>query len=387
MDTGQSDQWDRAGSLEGGRRWDPATGVNTPTISVVITVLNDAAGCEALLNALGEQTRTPDEIVFVDGGSTDQTRECIRTATRQMRQLRLIELPGANISRGRNVGIAAARGDVIALTDCGCRPAADWLHELTQPFRLNANVRWVGGAYSIDPHSLFERVVGLATMRGQLDPIDPKTFNPSARSMAFFKATWRRAGGFPEWLYTAEDTLFDVKLRRMGVAMHLAPRAVVAWRPRSTWRALARQFYFYGRGGGHARLGARNSCYNIRNAILLLLTIPLGLLKPSLWLLAALVGAYFFICPWHGKCFRIARQVRSGRAYVIALATHWVVAMSDAIGYIAGSVQRGLYPRRYHRTMIQYLNPAPASDGPLSFKRPPTADSIGCGEGRLGDAP
>ena len=44
--------------------------------------------------------------------------------------LRLLVEPGANISRGRNLAIAAAQGPVIAATDAGVRLADDWLEHL-----------------------------------------------------------------------------------------------------------------------------------------------------------------------------------------------------------------------------------------------------------------
>jgi len=56
------------------------------------------------------QTRAPDEIVVVDGGSTDHTLGVIRTFSEPLCRLRLIEAAGANIAEGRNIGTEAASG-------------------------------------------------------------------------------------------------------------------------------------------------------------------------------------------------------------------------------------------------------------------------------------
>ena len=70
-------------------------------------------------------------------------------------------------------------------------------------------------------------------------------FLPSSRSIAFRKDLWRKVGGYPEHIYNAEDTLFDIKMLHTGAKMEFVPDAYVYWQPRSSIRALAKQFYNY----------------------------------------------------------------------------------------------------------------------------------------------
>jgi cellulose synthase/poly-beta-1,6-N-acetylglucosamine synthase-like glycosyltransferase len=70
------------------------------------------------------------------------------------------------------------------------------------------------------------------------------------RSSAFRRRLWERVGGYPEWLYTAEDTLFAMRAKDLGFRAVYAQDAVVHWRPRPTLRKLAKMFYLYGRGQG-----------------------------------------------------------------------------------------------------------------------------------------
>ena len=48
-------------------------------------------------------------------------------------------------------------------------------------------------------------------------------------SVAFRKSAWKDVGGYPEWLETAEDTLFDLNLKKAGKKFVLAKDAVVRW--------------------------------------------------------------------------------------------------------------------------------------------------------------
>jgi len=106
-----------------------------PTVSVVATVYNEGAAIDDLLATLAGQTRPPDEVVIVDGGSTDDTVARLRAAEAEgALPLRVLEQPGANISEGRNVAIAAARGPIIACADAGVRLDPDWLAALLGPF-------------------------------------------------------------------------------------------------------------------------------------------------------------------------------------------------------------------------------------------------------------
>jgi len=349
------------------------------TVTVVMTVKNDPAGCALTLESLISQTRAPQEIVVVDGGSHDNTPEVVRAFSDRLSQLRFIEAPGANIAEGRNIGSKAATGTIIATTDAGCRAAPEWLEKLIAPFEADPRTEFVAGFYQIEPQSLLEQVVGLATMRGQLDPVDPATFNPSGRSMAYTKTLWERAGGWPAWLGFSEDTLFDHKLRRMNVRWAFAGDAVVHWRPRTTLRKVARQFYNYGTGRGHTNIGARDFAYNLRNLAILGLATALCFVAPIVLaecapqsfspsggegrvrgtMLALLVATalflYFYIWTFHAKAVRIARRSRNWRAYPLTILVMWIVLASNLLGYVIGCSQRFRHRHRYQRALDAYM--------------------------------
>lgn len=325
------------------------------TVTVIMTVKNDPSGCAETLDSLAEQTRSPDEIVLVDGGSTAGTLDVIRSYALRNVRLRLIEAPGTNIARGRNLAAGAAGSEIIACTDSGCRAHPDWLARLIEPFEKDPQTEFVAGFYRLDAHTLLEEVAGLATMRGQLDPVCPETFNPSARSMACTKAVWSRAGGWPEWIGFSEDTLFDHKVRGMDVGWRFAGDAVVLWRPRGSFRAIARQFYNYGTGRGHTQINASAFAYNIRNILLVLAVGSLCFMTGWALIVLAALLAYSYIWSFHHKAMRVARRTKRLTAYPICLCVMWVVLASNLTGYLVGSWQRWRDRGRYQSQMDAYL--------------------------------
>ncbi len=347
------------------------------TVSVVTTVLNAAEGMRVLLDSLDTQTRTPDEVIVVDGGSTDGTRAIVQQAAILNQAIRLIHAPSLNIGQGRNLGIENATGEIIASTDSGCRLDPSWLASITAPFEDDRRADFVAGFYKIDPQTPLERVVGLTTMRGALDPVDPERFNPSARSMAFTKDLWQRAGGIPDFL-AIDDTLFDAKIRTMNVRWVFAPDAIVHWRPRGTYRSLFAQFRFYGTSAGHTQMFAESTHWNLRNMVMVAILLAVSAFQPFVWLFVLAAWVYFFMATYHRKSRRVARAMGRRRAYAQAMMVHWMMTFGDALGYLKGTWQRWLDPERYIHGLTDYMGlPKPGSSRHQAVNVPPAASSQG----------
>jgi glycosyltransferase involved in cell wall biosynthesis len=232
------------------------------SFSVIATVRNEHETIAAFVDSLLQQSHKPDEIIIVDGASTDGTKEILDDyAVRH--DIRVISQP-CNIAQGRNLGIAAAQGSHIAVTDAGCRVDQDWLQEMLNCFLDNPGVDVAAGNFLFETHTPFEEAVVKATFQPDRGQTDQARYYPSSRSVAFTKAAWERAGGYPEWLYAAEDTLFSIRLRQIGCGFVFCRRAIVRWRPRETWRALARQRYNYSRGNARVGIGTAGYLTNLR---------------------------------------------------------------------------------------------------------------------------
>jgi glycosyltransferase involved in cell wall biosynthesis len=260
-------------------------------VSVVATVYNESASIDALFDSLRRQTRCPDEVIIVDGGSRDDTLARLEGhRERGDLPLRAWSLPGCNIAAGRNAAIAAAAGPIIAVVDAGLRLEDRWLEAITGPFEGYDAPDVVSGFFVADPHTPFERALGAVTLP-LLEEIDPKAFQPSSRSVAFRRDAWAAVGGYPEWLDYCEDLAFDFQLRDVGCRFVMQPDALVHFRPRPTLRAFFRQYYRYARGDGKADLWlARHLIRYVTYLVGLPALVVLGAAHQPLWFVLALAG-------------------------------------------------------------------------------------------------
>lgn len=87
--------------------------MTAPLISVIVPARNAMPFLRDALHSIAAQQVTPVEVLVVDGGSTDGSREIALSFP----DVRLVDQPGRGLAAARNVGLAAAHGNVIAFLD------------------------------------------------------------------------------------------------------------------------------------------------------------------------------------------------------------------------------------------------------------------------------
>lgn len=235
------------------------------SLSVVSTVFNDREPTRAMLAALLPQLRPDDELVVVDAGSTDGTTEVLAEAAAGDPRVRVLVRPGAGISAGRNTGIGAARHAWLACTDAGCTAAPGWLDAFRSAAVDTHGDALLTGVYAVTAVGPVQRALAavgypapsearhpgpLVRTYGRLfgRVVDPSL--PTGRSVAFSRAVWTDAGGFPEHLQTGEDVLFGRAAVAAGHPALLVTDAEVSWEQRASLRQTARMYHSYGYGDG-----------------------------------------------------------------------------------------------------------------------------------------
>lgn len=319
---------------------DPSAQFASPSVrqpvSVVVTVLNEAADIARGVASLLAQEPSATEVIVVDGGSSDGTWEWL--SAMQSKDSRLVAIrdetcslkfSSGPVSRGRNVAIAAARTAVIATADAGCTYSPDWLANLTAPL-VAGRAEYALGGSCLDPqdHTLWD-VASAPFFSIKLAAEEP-TKSCTARSMAFTKALWERIGGFPESVLVGEDTLFDFDARRLTAPAFVA-NAKAFYSPRNTFRSAAHQMARYAVSDGQARVRWARL---FRNALRCLLEIVA--LASLRWSVIPIVGVLALEC-WYAFHRDLRFLGRFGlkavlARFVFSVAVPWVVATNHIYG-------------------------------------------------------
>lgn len=226
-------------------------------VSLVCTVYNEGESIREFLQSVISMSRYPEELIIVDGGSTDSTVEKINSIAKNNSSLNIKLIQSEtriNIARGRNIAISSAQHEIIAAIDAGCILDQEWLKNIVSPLIENEEVDVVGGwSEAIAETEFGKKVVDIES--SSIDNENPDTFLPSSRSIAFRKKCWASVNGYPEWLtLSAEDTLYDLELRKAGFKFYFQPSAVARWKVRPNMRSLVWIRYSWGRGEGEARI-------------------------------------------------------------------------------------------------------------------------------------
>ncbi len=223
------------------------------TISFVATVFNEEKTIAKLLESLILQSRLSDEIIIVDGGSTDKTKEIILKFIKYYKDkaIRLLIKKG-NRSIGRNEGIKNAKGDIILSSDAGCILDKNWIRNIITPFS-DPNVDVVAGYYKGLPKSVFQKCL-IPYVLVMPDKVNPKHFLPASRTMAFRKKIWEKVGGFPKEYSHNEDYVFAKKLQAINACTIFAGDAIVYWMPRKNLSEVFVMFFRFAFGDAQAEI-------------------------------------------------------------------------------------------------------------------------------------
>lgn len=228
-------------------------------ISFITTVFNEEKTIEKFIDSLFLQTKFPDEIIIVDGASTDNTGEKIRSyepKTKNKGAIFKLIIKKGNRSVGRNEAIKHATGDIIVCSDAGNILDKKWLENISKPFS-DKKVDVVAGYYKGKATDIFQKCL-IPYVLVMPDKVNPDTFLPATRSIAFTKRIWSSVGGFDEHYSHNEDYVFANKLKEKNATIVFAKDAIVYWLPRKTFKEAFVMFFRFALGDAEAKLWRTN---------------------------------------------------------------------------------------------------------------------------------
>jgi glycosyltransferase involved in cell wall biosynthesis len=219
-------------------------------VSIVLPTLNERGFIRDCLDSLLAQDHPVHELLVVDGGSTDGTREI---AAAFGPPVRVVDNPRVTAAAAMNVGIAASTGELILRVDAHTLYAPDYLRRSVEALdRYGAAV--VGGPMRPVGLTSFGRAVAAVT--SSPFGIGPGRFHYAEEVrevetvyLGLFRAdTVLRVGGYDEdrLQWAAEDQELNFRIRRAGGRIVVDPSIRSWYFPRQTPRSLWRQYRNYG---------------------------------------------------------------------------------------------------------------------------------------------
>ncbi|MEY3973516.1 MAG: hypothetical protein RL466_392 [Actinomycetota bacterium] len=224
-----------------------------PAISVILPVLNEESHLEgAVLSVLSQDYRGPIEIILALGPSRDRTNEIASRLSSQDARVKLIDSPTGKTAAGLNLALAASVSPVVVRVDGHAQIPNNYLSLIIEILNSTGAVN-VGGVMAAVGNTAFERAVAGA-MRSPLG-VGSSRFHTGGEAGevdtvylgAFRREALIAIGGFDERFTRAQDWELNFRLRENGGIIYFDPRLHVTYRPRSTVRALAKQYFEYGR--------------------------------------------------------------------------------------------------------------------------------------------
>ncbi|MBF0342962.1 MAG: glycosyltransferase [Nitrospirae bacterium] len=267
-------------------------------IAVVIPIKNEIDGLEELVQSLLSQTLQPDEVIFVDAGSTDGSVELLQSRYRDNPVVRLIQSAEALPGRGRNVGVMSTDADIIAQIDGGNLPDAKWLELLCAPIIRGEAEYSIGGLRFMPiPKKILGIEIDLAQVYGasMFPTIMEKKYIGGGACVAYKRDVWQMVGGFPEELRVAEDMLFVTKALRLNAKTTFVRNAWIYWQIGPTLADIVKRQIEYQK----AKFRESESVFRykatiILPAVLAITTVISSAYPPLLYIVPVVVLAYWF---------------------------------------------------------------------------------------------
>lgn len=308
-------------------------------VSLITTVYNEQDSIVSFLKSIFAQSKLPDELIIVDGGSTDNTLGEIsnfkpKTSKTSSISIKVISKKG-NRSVGRNEAIKHAKNEIILISDAGNILDRRWVENITKPFN-EREVDVVAGFYKGLAKNIFQRclIPYVLVMPDKANVAEE--FLPATRSMAIKKSVWKKNGGFNEKLAHNEDFAFANKLKEKKVKMVFAKDAIVNWIPRTNLKKAFIMFFRFALGDIEAGI--------IRSKVLLIFTryflfiylLWLAIAYKSLMLLLGIVIASVSYLIW--SVLKNYRYVKDLRAIIILPIIQIAADASVMLGSIFGVI-------------------------------------------------
>lgn len=225
-------------------------------VAIIIPTLNEERFIENCLTSVMKQTFPFEEmdVMVVDGGSKDRTREIVQRISEQHPNVRLIDNPGRIQSIAFNIGVKNSNAPYIVRLDAHASYCKEYIETCVKHLKEDPSVGNSGGVWDIQPQrpelvpeasAILNQVkfgIGGASYRvgaaeGYADEVP---FGSYPRKVI------DEVGGMREDLARGEDNEFYSRIKKAGYKIYLDPKAVITYYARDTFKGNMKQMYANG---------------------------------------------------------------------------------------------------------------------------------------------
>ncbi|MEV5407946.1 glycosyltransferase family 2 protein [Thermopolyspora sp. NPDC052614] len=224
-----------------------------PPVSVVMPVLNEERHLrEAVRQVLSQQYEGPIEVVLAVGPSHDRTQEVADAIAAEDPRVRVVPNPTGRTPNALNAAIGASSHTIVARVDGHAMLPPDYLKVAVETLE-ETGADNVGGIMAAEGVTPFEQAVARA-MTSKIGVGGARFHTGGVAGPAdtvylgvFRRSALDRVGGYDEHFLRAQDWEMNHRIRQTGGLVWFQPRMRVSYRPRPNVKALAKQYFHYGR--------------------------------------------------------------------------------------------------------------------------------------------
>ena len=319
-------------------------------ISIICPIYNEEKYIARCIDSILAQDYLQNdmEVILVDGMSTDGTRKIVADYAAKYPFIHLVDNPQRVVPPAMNIGIGAAKGDIIIRLDTHAIFPPNYFSELVGHLKaLKADN--VGGVCRTLPVNDTPVCVAIANVLSSSFGMGNSYFRVGAKEVmevdtvpfgCFHREVFDRVGYFDEELIRNQDDEFNGRIRKNGGKIYLLPHLIIDYYARDKISKVYKMFYQYGlfKPLVNKKLGSPATVrqfFPLAFVLGLIIGPFMGLI--SKWLLLAYAAVLFLYV-----CLATYFSLKDSRKIKLVLLQDWtyfVVHFAYGWGYLRGFVK------------------------------------------------
>lgn len=323
-------------------------------VSIICPVYNEERFIETCIQSVLAQDLPSDswELLLVDGGSTDKTRELIKPFVGQHSNISLLDNPHRTAPFAMNIGIRAAKGEYICRIDAHSSFPANYVSTLLRHMQELPDADNVGAVCRTAPRSDSRKAKAIAAVLSNRFGVGGSSFRIGVNAVTevdtvpfgFYRhAIFDRIGGYNEALTRNQDIELNKRIIGKGGKIYLVPDTYCTYYARDTYKGLTANSYANGKWNILTVYYTRDfKSLSVRHFVPLLfvlsLVLPVCLMPvwlPLVWV--ALLSLAAYLCLISAVSMK---EAHTGKLDFFSLLTAFLVLhFSYGVGSLFGIVQ------------------------------------------------